>query len=65
MSSHAVILAGYWALAIGGVGLEAVSRRAGSALPPWSTVIRWALGTRSGRIGLFAAWAWVGLHFLG
>ena len=33
-------------------------------MPTIDTVIRWTLRTHSGRIALFAALAWLGLHFL-
>ncbi len=65
MSSRAITILGYGVIAFGGVALGAAARRGKAAIPTFGSVVRWALHTRSGRIGLFAAWAWTGLHFLG
>jgi hypothetical protein len=65
MSTHALTLAGYVVIALLGIGIEILARRPDSAVPRLDTVVRWVLRTRSGRIGVFAAWAWMGLHFLG
>jgi hypothetical protein len=43
--------------------LELLSRRAGSRVPSLSTVFRSVMRTRTGRVGLMAGWAWLGLHF--
>jgi hypothetical protein len=50
--------------AVGGI-VEMVGRRGTASVPTVDQVLRWVLQTRSGRIAVFAAWAWLGLHFLG
>ncbi len=65
MSSRLITLLGYGVLACGGVTLGVAAHRGTSTIPTFDTLVRWALRTRSGRIGVFAAWAWMGLHFLG
>jgi len=64
MSRHDQILIGYALIALAGVALEVFARRTGN-IPTIDATIRWALRTHSGRIALFAVWAWLGLHFLG
>lgn len=65
MSTHAITIFGYGVIVLVGAALELKARRGSPAIPRLDTVVRWTLRTRSGRIGLFAAWAWMGLHFLG
>lgn len=65
MSSHDLTLAGYAVILICGLAVEMLARHPGSVVPTLSDLVRWVLRTRSGRIGIFAAWAWLGLHFLG
>lgn len=65
MSSHAITLIGYGVILLGGIALDRASRRPGSSIPTLDRMVAWTLHTRSGRIGLFSAWAWLGLHFLG
>ena len=63
MSSHSWTVVVYGAIAAAGVGLELASRRAGSAIPSLGNVFRRVMRTRSGRVGVVAGWAWLGLHF--
>jgi Family of unknown function (DUF6186) len=65
MSTHLLTILGYGAVLVAGAGIEVASRRPESSLWPLGKVVRWALRTPSGRIGIFAFWAWAGLHFLG
>jgi hypothetical protein len=65
MNTHVITLLGYGVIALGGVSLEVIAHRPDSPVPRLNTVVCWALRTRSGRVALFAAWAWLGLHFLG
>ncbi len=64
MSSREITLIGYVVIILFGVGVEIYARRT-EAIPTVGVAFRWALQTHSGRIALFAAWAWMGLHFLG
>jgi Family of unknown function (DUF6186) len=63
MTSHAVTLSVYLVIALVGVGLQLVSTRPGSPIPSLGTVFRRIMRTRSGRVGIVAGWAWLGLHF--
>jgi hypothetical protein len=63
MSSHDLTVLGYLVLLVTGVILEllATLRRAG--IPSLQQVLSRVMRTRTGRVGVLAAWAWVGLHF--
>jgi hypothetical protein len=63
MSSHALTLAGYAVIALAGVILQLWSRREGSRIPSLAYVMRRVMSSKSGRVGLVAGWAWLGLHF--
>ena len=63
MSSRAITVAGYAVLVMVGVVLQGLSRRKGSRIPSLGTVLRRVLASRSGRVGVMAGWAWLGLHF--
>ena len=63
MSTHAVSMAGYVSIVIGGATLQGLALRPGSNIPTLGRVLRRAMRTRSRRIGVVAGWAWIGLHF--
>jgi hypothetical protein len=63
MSSHTLTIAVYVAFALVGVGLELMSHGKRSRIPSLGTVFSRAMRTRSGRVGIVAGWAWLGLHF--
>jgi hypothetical protein len=63
MSSHAITVAGYVAIAWAGLVLIWLSHRAGSRVPTFSTVVGRLARSRTGRVGVIAGWAWLGLHF--
>ena len=62
MSSHDITVAGYAVLAAVGLALEALSRRPHSPVPSFGAALTRAMRTRSGRVGIVAAWAWFGMH---
>jgi uncharacterized protein DUF6186 len=62
MSSHDLTAAVYIAIALVGVAIELASRRAGARIPSLGQVFERAMRTRSGRVGILAGWAWLGLH---
>jgi hypothetical protein len=64
MTSRAVTIVGYLLILGCGVALELSSRRRGSPVPSLGVVLRRVMGTRSGRVGVMTAWAWLGVHFL-
>ena len=63
MTSHAVTVVVYATIVLAGVVLQLVSRREGSAVPPLGNVLRRVMSSKSGRVGVVAGWAWLGLHF--
>ncbi|HXP19650.1 MAG TPA: DUF6186 family protein [Streptosporangiaceae bacterium] len=63
MSSHNITVAGFCALALGIVGAEVAGRSARTSIPALSQVFTRIMRTRTGRVGVLVAWAWVGLHF--
>lgn len=65
MTTHTLTLVGYGAIVLGGMAVEMAARRRDGSGFTLGRILTWALHTRSGRLGIFAAWAWLGLHFLG
>ena len=63
MSAHDATIAIYGGLVFAVIGLELAATRPGSRIPTFGHVLRRVGGTRSGRVGLVAGWAWLGLHF--
>lgn len=63
MSSHDLTVAVYVAIALVGVGFQLASVRSASRIPSLGVVFSRAMRTRSGRVGIMAGWAWLGLHF--
>ncbi len=64
MSARQIILTGYAVIVTTGLIVGVLAHRS-NRIATVGDVIDWILQTRSGRIALFAAWAWLGLHFLG
>jgi hypothetical protein len=65
MSWRLTTLLGYGLVTLAGGIVEMAGRRGATSIPTLDQTLRWVLQTRSGRIAIFAAWAWMGLHFLG
>jgi len=63
MTPHDATIAFYATLIVVGLGLEFLALRPGSRIPTFGTIIGRIGHTRSGRVGLLAGWAWLGLHF--
>jgi hypothetical protein len=63
MSSHDLTVAGYVLIVLAGVCLQLLGAREGSPIPPLGAVLDRAMHTRSGRVGVIAGWAWIGIHF--
>ncbi len=63
MTPHDATIAFYATLVVVGLCLEFVALRPGSRFPTFGAVIGRIGHTRSGRVGLLAGWAWLGLHF--
>ena len=63
MNSHDLTVAVYVGFVLGGVLLQLLSTRPGSRIPSLGRVFSRIMRTRSGRVGVMAGWAWIGLHF--
>jgi hypothetical protein len=63
MKSHGFTAAVYAVIASLGAWLQIRSGRKGSRIPRLRTVFSRMMRTRSGRVGMVAGWAWLGLHF--
>jgi hypothetical protein len=63
MNSHDLTVTVYLVLAAVGVAFQYLSSRPGSRIPSLGQVCTRVMRTRSGRVGVIAGWAWLGLHF--
>jgi hypothetical protein len=63
MSSHYVTILGYVIVLAGAVVLQLLAVRMPERLPSIGRTFTHVMRTRTGRVGLFVAWAWIGLHF--
>lgn len=63
MRSHDFALLVYATLVAVAFLVELLARRERSRIPSLSTLFRNVMRTRTGRVGIMAGWAWVGLHF--
>jgi hypothetical protein len=51
------------AVVLAGVVLQLLATRTRAPIPSLGKVFARAMSTRTRRIGMLVAWAWVGLHF--
>jgi hypothetical protein len=63
MNSHDLTVAVYVAIVLVGVLFQYLSTRPGSRIPSIGQLCTRVMRTRSGRVGVIAGWAWLGLHF--
>ncbi|HEX9034747.1 MAG TPA: DUF6186 family protein [Streptosporangiaceae bacterium] len=63
MNSHDVTVAGFLVVLAALIGTEVAARRPGSHVPAFGQVFTRIMRTRTGRVGILVAWAWLGLHF--
>jgi Family of unknown function (DUF6186) len=65
MNSHDITITGYLVVLAAGVILQllATRTRTRAPVPSLGKVLAWAMNTRTRRIGMLVAWAWLGLHF--
>ena len=63
MSSHEVTIAGYLAVLAGIVLLQVLATRTRVPVPSLGDMLSRAMRSRTGRVGVLVAWAWIGLHF--
>lgn len=62
MSSRDATIIGYLTVLAAGITLQVVAMRP-ARLPSLGRVLSHVMRSRTGRVGVVVAWAWVGLHF--
>lgn len=63
MTSHWVTITGYLAVLAAFVALQAAGASARTQIPALGAILSRIMRTRTGRVGILVAWAWIGLHF--
>jgi hypothetical protein len=63
MSSHDVTILGYLLVLLAGLILQLLATRTRTRIPALGDVLTRVMRTRTGRVGVLVAWAWLGLHF--
>lgn len=63
MRSHYLTIAAYLAVLCGFVALQVIGARGKGPVPTVGTILTRIMRTRTGRVGILVAWAWIGLHF--
>jgi hypothetical protein len=63
VNSHAITIAGYLVVLGGIVLLQVLAARTRVPVPSLGELLTRAMRTRTGRVGVLVAWAWIGLHF--
>jgi len=63
MNSHDVTVTGFLVILAALVGTEIAGRTGRAQVPTFGQVMTRIMRTRTGRVGILVAWAWLGLHF--
>jgi Family of unknown function (DUF6186) len=63
MSSHDLTVLGYLLVLAAGVVIQLLATRTQARIPSLGDVFTRVMRTRTGRVGVLVAWAWLGLHF--
>jgi Family of unknown function (DUF6186) len=63
MNSHDITIAGYLAVLGGIAALQVLATRTRVPVPSLGDLLTRAMRSRTGRVGILVAWAWIGLHF--
>jgi uncharacterized membrane protein YcaP (DUF421 family) len=63
MNSHDVTVTGFLIIVACLIGTEIAGRTGLAKVPTFSQVMTRIMATRTGRVGMLVAWAWLGLHF--
>jgi hypothetical protein len=63
VNSHEITIAGYIAVLTGIVLLEVLGTSKRAPVPSLGELLTRAMRSRTGRVGILVAWAWIGLHF--
>jgi Family of unknown function (DUF6186) len=63
VSSHDLTVGGYLAVLAAFVTLQVIGLRTKAPVPALGEIFTRIMRTRTGRVGVLVAWAWIGLHF--
>jgi len=63
MSSHTITVTGYLLVVAAVAALQVVALTHRTSIPTLGAVLSRLMQSRSGRVGVLAGWAWIGLHF--
>lgn len=63
MNSHDITVTGFLIVLSAMVITEVAARTTSAQIPTFSRVFTRVMRTRTGRVGILVAWAWLGLHF--
>jgi hypothetical protein len=63
MSSRDLTIIGYLSVLAAGITLQVVAICWPGRLPSLGRVLSHIMQSRTGRVGIIVAWAWIGLHF--
>ena len=63
MNSHDVTVLGFLLVLAALIGTDVVARTKLAPVPTFAQVFTRIMRTRTGRVGVLVAWAWIGLHF--
>jgi hypothetical protein len=63
VNSHEITITGFLAVLAGIVALQVLATRTRLPIPSLGDLLTRAMRTRTGRVGVLVAWAWIGLHF--
>jgi Family of unknown function (DUF6186) len=63
MTSHYLTIAVYLAVLAGFVVLQLLASTTKAPVPSVGAILTRIMQTRTGRVGILVAWAWIGLHF--
>lgn len=63
MNSHDITVLGFLIIAAALIGTEITARRTDGQIPNFTQLVTRVMRTRTGRVGVLVAWAWLGLHF--
>ncbi len=62
MTTHAITVVGFTAIAISLIGLELAGRRPGSRVPTAGEMFGFLMQTRITRVIILVSWGWLGWH---
>jgi Family of unknown function (DUF6186) len=63
VTSRDATILGYLLVLASGIALQAAAIRRPGRLPSLGRVCTHVMRSRTGRVGILVAWAWIGLHF--